>query len=194
MQGKLITLYGINNIGKSTQARLLIERLEKEGYKAKYVKYPVYDLMPTGPFLNGVLRGTDGQKVSEDELQMWFVMNRYQFEPTLKKYLEEGYIVVAEDYVGTGIAWGATKGLDVEWLEQLNKFLLKEELAILFEGERKLAAKEENHVHEQDDELVERCAQVHRDLARKYGWERLIVRGKIENTANDLWEIVKRHI
>jgi hypothetical protein len=45
--------------------------------------------------------------MDEHELQLWFVLNRYQYEPELKKLLNDGYIVIAEDYVGTGIAWGA---------------------------------------------------------------------------------------
>ena len=65
--GKLITIYGINNIGKSTHAKLIVERLKQNGYKAFYVKYPVYNMEPTGVFLNEVLRGEGGQKISEDE-------------------------------------------------------------------------------------------------------------------------------
>ena len=98
----LITLYGINNIGKSTQAKKLVERLESEGKTVKYIKYPVYEIEPTGRFLNDFLRGGGTEQAakaaSEEELQMWFTLNRYQFEPTLKKWLADGVIVIAEDY------------------------------------------------------------------------------------------------
>jgi thymidylate kinase len=44
MKGKFIVLYGINNLGKTTQAKLLVEKFQKEGLKAEYMKYAVYSL------------------------------------------------------------------------------------------------------------------------------------------------------
>jgi dTMP kinase len=195
MRGKLITLYGINNIGKSTQARLLIEKLKDAGADAVYVKYPVYDVEPTGPFINKVLRGSGGdQKISEAELQMWFCLNRHQFQEKIEEYLAEGKIVVAEDYTGTGIAWGESKGLKRDWLEKLNENLLKEDIAILLEGKRHMSAKESGHVHEENTELVERCRNVHEELADKYGWIRFQINGGIEESSNALWELINLHL
>lgn len=200
MRGKFITIYGINNIGKSTHAKLLVERLEKEGYKAKFLKYPVYDIEPTGPFLNNILRNPNGQKnsagekISEDELQLWFVMNRYQYQPELNRLLDEGYIVVAEDYVGTGIAWGMAKGLDEEWLKSANKYLLKEDFAIVLEGKRDLKAQEKTHVHEQNIELVEKCLKTLSHLTSKYNWRRIQIQSKIEDTAEILWNTVSEFL
>ena len=188
-KGKLITLYGINNIGKSTHAKKLVKRLKDEGHDAIYLKYPVYDLEPTGPFINSVLRGGE-QKISEDELQMWFVLNRYQNQKQIESWLEEGKIVIAEDYTGTGIAWGVAKGLSLEWLESLNQHLLKEDIAILFEGVRDVRAKETGHVHEQNDELVEKCRNVHEELAERYGWRIMKVEKEIADTADKLQNMV----
>jgi thymidylate kinase len=189
-KGFLITVYGINNMGKSTHCKRLVERLEKEGHKAKYMKYPVYDVEPTGPFLDSVLRNPEGQKINEDELQMWFVMNRYQYQPELKRLLEEGYVVVAEDYIGTGIAWGITKGLDKHWLECANSHLLKSDFSIMIEGERVLKAREDVHVHEQNDELMKRCEKVHSDLADEYGWTRITLQKEKDDTAKLVWNAV----
>ena len=194
MQGKFITFYGINNTGKSTQAKLLVERLNEDGRKAKYVKYPVYDIEPTGPFINQVLRGEGGQKISEAELQTWFTLNRYQFQPQIEKWIKEGYIIIAEDYTGTGIAWGEAKGLERSWLECVNKHLLKEDLAILFEGKRFMEAKEDGHVHEDNEELMEWCRKIHEDLAEEYGGEKFQVAEGIEKCANELYEFVNKHL
>ncbi|MBT5015885.1 hypothetical protein HOM98_00195, partial [Candidatus Peregrinibacteria bacterium] len=112
----LITVYGINNIGKTTHTKRLVERLRDEGHDAVRVKFPVYDVHPSGDYLNTLLRSGGSQMISEEELQLWFVINRYQFQPTLEKWLKEGKIVVAEDYVATGIAWGTAKGASMVWL------------------------------------------------------------------------------
>ncbi|MDA1060413.1 MAG: hypothetical protein O3B47_01320, partial [bacterium] len=153
MKGTFITIYGVNNMGKSTHAKLLVKKLQDEGHKAHYVKYPVYEIEPSGVFIDSVLRSGD-QSISEEELQLWFILNRYQYQPELKRLLNDGYMVVAEDYIGTGMAWGMAKGLSENWVETCNKGLIKENLSILIEGERMKAAKEKNHVHEENDELI----------------------------------------
>lgn len=188
--GKFITLYGINNIGKTTHAKLLVKKLQKKGYKSIYIKYPVYDIHPSGDYINKILRNSDQQKISEDELQLWFVLNRYQFQDQLKKYLDEGIVVVAEDYIGTGIAWGTAKDLDEEWMENINKNLIKEDLSIFIEGKRDLRAKESKHVHEQNEDLIKKCTEIHLKLADKYSWKRVKLQSTIESTAKLIWDIV----
>lgn len=183
-------MYGINNIGKSTHCKRLCRTLEEKGYKTKYIKYPVYEISPTGSFLYQTLRTEGPQKISEDELQMWFILNRYQYQNELKKLLEDGYVVVAEDYSGTGIAWGTAKGLDQHWLIEMNKFLLKEDLAIMLDGRRNFFAKEKVHVHEQNDALVDKCREVHKDLAKKFNWKIVNIQPKIKDTAEMIFNIV----
>lgn len=195
MRGLFITLYGINNIGKSTHAKRLVDALNASGHEAVYVKYPVYDLEPTGPFLNTVLRqSSEGQKISEQELQMWFTLNRFQFEPTLKTYLEKGVTVVAEDYTGTGLAWGSTKGAELQWLECMNQHLMKEDVAILIQGERSLHAKEHGHIHESHDDLVERCGKILAQLGEKYGWHQVDLQPEKDATAALIWDIVSKSL
>ena len=143
MLGKFIAIYGINNIGKSTQTSLLVQKLVGRGVRVEYFKYPLYDLDPTGKMLNEILRGKSKksvqsvidffegtsvrrpnskrkpaisfrrqsiapkelrQKVSEEELQMWYSLNRYQFDPQIRRKLASGISIVAEDYTGTGLA------------------------------------------------------------------------------------------
>ena len=186
MKGKFIVFYGINNLGKTTQAKKLVDYLNEKGVKAEYLKYPVYELEPSGSFINNILRGSKKQEISEEELQLWYVLNRFQYQPVLKQKLEEGVTVVAEDYSGTGVAWGVAKGADEEWLVNLNKPLLKEDVALLFDGERFLQAKEENHLHESNDELMKKSREVHLSLAEKFGW--------IKINANDSIEVVFRNI
>ncbi len=193
-KGKFITLYGINNVGKSTQAQILTEKLINAGYNAEFLKYPNYGIEPSGKFLDETLRSGTTQTISEDELQMWFVLNRYQFQPEIEKKLNDGKILVVEDYVGTGIAWGTAKGLDREWLENINKHLLKEDLAIYLYGKRHLGAKEASHIHEQNDVLIEKCRLVHEKLAEEYRWKKILVEGTKTETAEKIWEMVEKFL
>lgn len=193
-QGKFITIYGVNNIGKSTHSKRLVEHLKQKGYDAVYLKYPIYDLAPTGPELNRILRQSDHQEISEKELQTIFKQNRQDFEPQLKKMLEEGKIVIAEDYSGTGIAWGRAKGLDKSWIEDLNKNLLKEDLAILLTGKRSMYAREAKHLHEQDDELVQKVSEILNEMAKSQNWQIIEIQPKIEDTAENIWITLEKFL
>jgi len=189
-RGKFITFYGINNIGKSTHARILCERLKKEGFDPIYLKYPIYDLQPSGPYLNKVLR--DGsQKITEEELQLWFTINRHQHQETLKSMLMEGKTIVAEDYIGTGIAWGIAKGSNEEWLEQINKYLFRSDLALLIDGERTKQAIEAKHIHETNNSLMKKSREAHLYCAKKYAWYIIKLQEKKLDTAKLVWESVK---
>jgi dTMP kinase len=190
-RGKLITLYGINNIGKSTQAKILIDNLKKHGYDAVYIKYPIYNLEPTGPFINKSLRGTEeDKKIDQAQLQMWFALNRYQYENTLEEMLIEGKIVVAEDYTCTGLAWGSANGVNLDWLIEINKYLMKEDLAIYMKGKRNLQARENNHAYESNDDLSEACMFIYDNLAVKFDWKKVNVKHSIGETADDIWNTV----
>lgn len=186
-----ITLYGINNIGKTTQAKRLIRKLHECGKNAVYVKYPVYNSKPSGVFLDHVLRSGKMQDFFEEELQMWFTLNRYQFEPQLKELLKNDGWVVAEDYTGTGIAWGVAKGASLEWLENINKYLLKEDLAILIDGKRNMNAKEGNHIHERNDVLVTQCQKVFRTLSHRYNWKIVKIDHDWDITTECLWRCIE---
>lgn len=187
-KGLFITIYGINNIGKSTHAGRLVDSLKDKGYKAIYIKYPIYDLEPTGPVINKVLRANGPQRISEQDLQTLFMQNRKDYEPKIKEMLAAGYIIIAEDYVGTGVAWGTAKGIAQEWVEKLNEGLMREDFSILMVGQRTMFAKEKDHIHESNDELVDNVAEILVRLGKKNGWHTVEVQDKINDTAKLMWE------
>lgn len=170
MTGKFIVLYGVNRVGKSTQQRLLAHYLESQGYSVETVKYPVYSASPSGRYINSILRKGKHKDVSVEERQLWYAVNRHQFQPALQKILEKGNWVVAEDYIGTGIAWGLAEGAEHEWLSEINKFLIPADLEILLDGESFKTAREPGHYHEEDNDLLERARHAHLRLARSNNW------------------------
>jgi len=190
-KGRLIVIYGSNNLGKTTQAKLLVEKLNREGFKTEYLKYPIYNCQPTGPQINQILRSGKSQEITELELQELYAQNRRDFQPQLEAKLSQGTNVVAEDYIGTGLAWGVTKGAPLIELEKQNQDLLKEDMIILLDGQRFLDGKEANHLHEQNDEWMAKNRQVHLDLAKKYGWQTVDANQAAEKVAADVWQKVK---
>jgi thymidylate kinase len=193
-EGLFIVIYGINNLGKTTQAKLLVESFQKAGLAAEYLKYPIYDLKPSGLKINEILRSGGRQKVSEEELQKIYIQNRQDFQPQLCKKINDGINIVAEDYIGTGLAWGKTKGADLERLIKMNRGLVKPDIEILLDGERFLDGKEENHLHESNDDLMDKCRENHLKLAARFGWEIVEANQSVENVQQDILKIVERKV
>lgn len=188
-KGKLIVIYGINNLGKSTQAKLLVEKLKSLGRKAEYLKHPVYDLKPSGPALNKYLREGNPEKLSPKQAQILFAQNREKYEPTLRAKLENGTDIVGEDYWGTGVAWGIGAGVDKDFLLEINRKFLREDLALLFVGARFESGVEGNHLHETDSELTRRVQEAHNELGKEFGWKIVDASGSIEEVRERVWNL-----
>lgn len=193
-KGFFIVLYGINNLGKTTQAKMLVERLKLEGYKAVYKKYPAYETKPSGELLNQYLRKGNTFQLDVATFQTLQVINRMQEQPVIEKLLEDGVIVISEDYTSTGVAWGAGAGVDISYLKEVNAHLLKEDLAFFFKGKRFLSSVEKNHKHENDDDLMEKVADAHQQLANEYDWYTINANESIENIHDVLYTQVCKYI
>lgn len=191
-KGKFIVLYGINNLGKTTQAKLLVKNLKKNKYKAEYLKYPIYNLEPSGPILNNFLRGGNKYKLSRRDAQFIYALNRTQYENKLLKKLEKGINIVAEDYTGTGLAWGIGSGVDEKFLNNVNAHLLREDLGILFEGKRFMHSIEKDHKHENDNKLMDKVKKAHLYLAKKNKWQTVDANLSVEEIEKIIWDKVKK--
>mgnify|MGYP003394251756 CR=1 FL=1 len=175
--GKFIVLYGANNLGKSTQTQLLEQGLQQRNIPVARLKYPIYDI-PSGIQISNELRG--GVRTMTDlQLQQLFVQNRHDFQSELMAMLSTGTWVVAEDYTGTGIAWGVTNGIPLDVLEEMNQNLLREDLGILLDGDRYVGGIEKGHRHEEGGKWAEARA-THLELAKRYGWETVNANGSPE--------------
>lgn len=190
MKGKLLVLYGANNLGKSTQVELLESALQRMKIPVKRIKYPIYDLEPTGPKINAVIRG--GEQMAEEELQRTYVQNRRDYQPKLEEALDSGISVIAEDYIGTGIAWGLVRGVSIETLEEMNQGLRQEDVAILLTGERFSTGRESGHRNETDDEIWGKANANHLMLGKRYHWQQVNANQSREKVHADIMEIVTK--
>lgn len=188
--GKLIVIYGVNNLGKSTQAKLLVDNLKQKGIKAEYLKYPVYNINPSGEILNDYLRGGNFYNLSPKEAQIIYALNRTQYQEELIKKLKSGINIIAEDYSGTGICWGLGAGVSETFLKLINSHLIKEDLVFLFDGERFEKAIEKNHKHEINNDLTNKVRWAHLKLKEEFGWIKINANLTIEEIEEIIWNKV----
>ncbi len=188
-RGKFIVIYAPNNLGKTSQMRMLTQKMIENKNNFLAIKYPIYNLKPTGSKINAVLR--KGTKMHELEFQLLYAKNRKDFQDQLIDLLNCGINIVAEDYKGTGMAWGITNGLTLTKIEKINRGLVEPDLAILLDGKRFSVAKENGHRHEDSGYNVWKTnRKIHRMLAKKYGWKIINGNKPVEVVAKNVWKQV----
>lgn len=187
--GKFITIYGVNNIGKTTQVNLLKERLQKEGKSVKVLKYPIYK-SPTGQRISSILREGAEPNITPEHFQMIYCLNRFDYQAELLKLIQDYDLVIAEDYSFTSVAWGTAFGAPTEWLISINSQLLQPDLTILIDGERSLETIEKGHKHETKQDAAETVSQVLRDMQQRFSWHKVVRQEEIADTHELLYNTV----
>lgn len=100
--GKFIVLEGIDGSGKTTQSPLVAKALEDKGYKVFQTKEPTHGSI--GKFIYQILRGE--VKVPPTAMQYLFVADRAAHAEEIENYLKKGYIVLADRYFWSSVAYG----------------------------------------------------------------------------------------
>ncbi|MEK7134373.1 MAG: hypothetical protein AAB819_01445 [Patescibacteria group bacterium] len=193
-RGKFIVLYGQNGIGKTTQARRITRALLSEGKTVVGIKYARYDLAPTGAIINGYLRCGNPERLTPREFQILQMANRLHYERMeggLHDLLHRGTVVVAEDYIGTSIAWGEAYGVRADFIKKINAHLVREDLAIFLSGEAFSSGVEKAHLHENDRSSIYHTCRTFAWLARKYGWVTVNANRPEEEVHRDIMDAVR---
>lgn len=193
-KGNLITIMGVTNVGKTTQMDFLEKRLINNGLSFKMLKYPIYDLLPTGPRIFAVLKQGNPENLNAKELQELCAENRKDFQNKLEELLSTIDVVIAEMYTGTGIAYGIGDGVPKDFLLEINQGLLEPDVSILLDGERYMESKEAGHRFENDDEKTNFIRNIHLELADELGWTIVNANQDREIISNQIWTEIEKII
>ncbi len=96
-KGKLIVIDGSDGTGKTTQKQLLVETLKFGGYEVETADFPQYGQKSAGiveEYLNGKYGPVNAKAAS-----IFYAVDRFDASFQLRKWLEEGKIVVSNRYV-----------------------------------------------------------------------------------------------
>ncbi len=96
-KGKFVVIDGTDGSGKATQTQRLVETLKTEGYMVEMADFPQYGKKSAG-LVEDYLNGKYGQ-VSPQAASIFYAVDRFDASFQIKKWLEEGKIVVCNRYV-----------------------------------------------------------------------------------------------
>ncbi|RLG03632.1 MAG: dTMP kinase [Thaumarchaeota archaeon] len=124
--GLLIALEGIDGAGKTTIAKMIVERLDRRGIEARYT------MEPTRSLFGRILRDMALESGVDPRLEaLLFAADRiYHLEKVVKPLLARGVIVVSDRYLHSSLAYQSVTTGDSRWVEELNKFARKPDLGI----------------------------------------------------------------
>ena len=126
----LVNLEGIDGCGKSTQSKLLLEKLEGEGEKVIILKEPTK--RPHGQKLWDVLHGK--RKATNEEILELFVLDRIQHvEEKIQPALDDGTVILMDRYYYSSMAYQVAGGIDVEEIREKHAFAPKPDIVLIFD-------------------------------------------------------------
>jgi dTMP kinase len=119
---KFITFEGIDGCGKSTQAKLLLEYMNKSGVETILVREPGGTNISES-IREILLHSSSGQMGDRTESLLMTASRAQLTQEVIIPNMEQGKFVIADRYSDSTLAYqGGGRNLDIEWLNELNNY------------------------------------------------------------------------
>lgn len=190
----LIVIEGQNCVGKETQTKLLVERLQKEGHNVRRISFPTYEdehSCLVKMYLNGEFGNND--EVNPYIASTFYAANRYA---SYKKDWEDfskkpGNIIIFDRYTTSNALFqsatleGTEKDAFLEWVfdYEYNLYKLPKPTQVLYLNVplelscelmkirvNKITGNEQKDIHEVDIEYLRKTSNNASYLIDKYSW------------------------
>ena len=215
--GKLIVIEGTDGSGKSTQFRLLTERVAAEGHTFQKLVFPQY-AEDSSALIRMYLRGEFGSKpsdVSAYAATAFFAVDRYaSYKKVWGQWYEDGGLILSDRYTTSNAVHQASKEpveKQSEYLKWLYEFEYEKlglpcpDLVIYLDVPtdftekmmrgREAATNTTADIHEQDMEYLATCRRTGRAAADFYHWTVIdCVKDGTMRSIEDIHEEIYRHV
>ncbi|WP_297438928.1 dTMP kinase [Thermococcus sp.] len=200
-----IVMEGIDGAGKSTQARLLAEWFEEQGYETVLTKEPTdtaFGKLIRRLVLTGGREGIiDGARISHEAEALLFAADRAEHvHKLIKPSVESGKVVISDRYFYSSLAYQWARGLDLEWLVDLNRFAIRPDLTVLLDLPVKESMKRINgrSIKTEFDKIAELQKKVRENylqLAKRFPEVRIVnALADVEDIHNDIVALVEHEV
>lgn len=192
---RFVVIEGIDGSGKSTQYRLLCERLAAEGHDFRKLVFPRYD-NPSSSLIRMYLGGEFGSHpsdVSAYAASAFFAVDRYaSYKTVWHEDYQSGRLILSDRYTTSNAVHQGSKlpaqALEdyLAWLRdfEFRRMELPEPDLVLYldvDAEtslaqlrgRESATNTHADIHEQDAEYLRDCVRTGRYAAEYFGWTRI---------------------
>lgn len=204
-KGIFISFEGIEGTGKTTQARLLSERLVEKGYEVMLTQEPGGTVI--GSKIREILLHIDHGSMSYmTELLLYNAARAQHLSEKILPALDEGKIVITDRFTDSTVAYqGYGRGIDIQLITSINNIAtegIKPNLTILFDLDVETGLKRNKGINKVDRLELE-DVEFHKKVKRGYFQiaDKEPERIKIVDASLPLkiveqkvWEIVRWHL
>ena len=215
--GKLIVIEGTDGSGKSTQFKLLTDRVTAEGHRFQKLVFPQY-AEPSSALIRMYLGGefgTNPSDVNAYAATAFFAVDRYaSYKKVWGQWYDEGGLIVSDRYTTSNAVHQTSKeppekqGEFLKWLYEFEYDRLglpRPDLTIYLDvptdfTEKMMRKREADtntsaDIHEQDLAYLATCRRIGKTAAQYYGWTVIeCVRDGAMRTIEDIHQEICRHI
>jgi len=136
-----LTIEGIDGSGKSTQTKLLIDYLKKNGLKFIQTREP--GGCELAEQIREILLNKNNKLSYMTELLLMISARSEHYDKVIKPALADGLIVVCDRFIDSTVAYqGYARGMDVETINFLNNLVVenrKPDLTLYFDVDSEIA-------------------------------------------------------
>lgn len=188
-KGVFIVVDGTDGSGKATQTKQLVERLAREEYSVETIAFPQYGNKSCGPveeYLEG--KYGDANDVGPYKGSVLYAVDRFDASKTIKKWLDDGKVVIADRYVGSNMGHQGSKITDpkerkafFEWAMQFEHELMRiprpdvnlvlhvpAETTVELTKDRALKSNLSHDVHEADIAHLKAAEQTYIEMTKQF--------------------------
>ena len=215
--GKLIVIEGTDGSGKSTQFRLLTQRVEAEGISFQKLVFPQYQ-EESSALIRMYLKGEFGSNpadVNAYAASAFFSVDRYaSYKKVWGEWYENGGLVLSDRYTTSNAVHQTSKepeekqGEFLKWLYEFEYDKLglpRPDLVIYLDvptdfteqmmRRREADTNTQADIHEQDLEYLATCRRIGKKAAAFYNWTVInCVKDGNMRTIEDIHEEIYRHV
>ena len=215
--GKLIVIEGTDGSGKSTQFKLLTERVAAEGKSFQKLVFPQY-AEPSSALIRMYLGGefgTNPSDVNAYAASAFYAVDRYaSYKKVWGDWYEQGGLVLSDRYTTSNAVHQASKepeeqqGEFLKWLYEFEYDRLglpRPDLTIYLDvptdftekmmRSREAATNTKADIHEQDLSYLATCRRTGRAAAAFYGWTVIdCVKDGAMRSIEDIHEEIYRYV
>jgi len=130
-RGMFVCIEGLDGSGKTTQAKRLVKNLRRRGFDAVYTTEP--STGKVGKLIRSFVLDREERVPIALEALLFAADRVDHVEAVVKPLLKQGKVVVCDRYVYSTLAYQGAVGLDLEWIERINRFALKPNLALFID-------------------------------------------------------------
>ena len=213
-RGTFITFEGIDGCGKTTQIRLLIERLRASGYGVVESAEPGGTRI--GTQVRRILLDSENQELSPTaELLLYFACRAQNVDEKIKPALAMGRVVISDRFTDSTLVYqGAGRGLGVQTIMTLHEIACRgvnPDLTIIIDidlktslaraRDRNITLSEQQKPNEtrMDEQAVEfhrKARDAYAQLAKTQRRRIRVINGRrpIDEIAKDIWDVVLEYL